>query len=117
LLERAALIKTLVSSTQSVWGTQQLVELVRGEPCGFGQSHALLESVLQTVRVKRAHGFVVFGRHQDTHHPVVLQHLHRLSLGGVEELAELGFGLVGCEALHVFSLARIVRFERIIESC
>jgi hypothetical protein len=53
--------KTL-SSTQSVWGNQQLVELVRGEACGFGQSRALLESVLQTVRVKRAHGFVVFGR-------------------------------------------------------
>ena len=44
--------------------------------------------MLQTVRVKRAHGFIVFGRHHDTHHAVVLQHLHRLSLGGVEELAE-----------------------------
>jgi hypothetical protein len=35
--------------------------------------------------------------------------LHGLSLSGVQELAELGFGLVGCEGLHVFSLARIER--------
>jgi hypothetical protein len=39
----------------------------------------------------------------------VLHHLYRLSLSGVQELAELGFGLVGGEALHGFSLARIER--------
>jgi hypothetical protein len=46
----------------------------------------------------------------------VLQHLHRLSLGGVEELAELGFGLVGGEGLHVVSLDQIVRFVQIMRN-
>jgi hypothetical protein len=113
---KPALIKTLVSSTQSVWGTQHLVELIRGEACGFGQSRAVLESVLQTVRVKRAHGFIVFGGHHDTDHSVMFQHLHWLALSGVQKMAEMGFGLVGGEGLHVVSLDQIVRFVQIMRN-
>jgi len=37
-------------------------------------------------------------------------------LSGVQEMAEMGFGLVGGEGLHGFSLARIVRFVQIMRN-
>jgi hypothetical protein len=40
----------------------------------------------------------------------MFQHLHWLALSGVQKMAEMGFGLVGGEGLHVVSLDQIVRF-------
>jgi hypothetical protein len=116
LLESAALSKTLVSSTQSVTGIQQFIKLFWGEASGLGQCSGLFQAVLQAVGIKEAHGFIVFGGHHDTDHSVMFQHLHWLALSGVQKMAEMGFGLVGGESLHVVSLDQIVRFVQIMRN-